>query len=89
MPLKDISYLELWRPVCPAFFFLLIRLRVSRGSILCNYFEFGSVVQEKLSFEIYLLSKLLLGYRYRPLKTNIVTPDVGYVAFFFIEAPFK
>ena len=36
------------------------------------------MVGDKVRFPnwLYLLSKLLLGYRYRPLKTNIVTPDV-------------
>ena len=40
--------------------------------------------KDKVIFPIWLYhrSKLLLHHRYRPLKTNIVAPDVTYVTFF-------
>ena len=54
MPFKDISYLELWRPF------------VQQSGIICailveaikrnkNYFKFGPVVQEDMSFKRFLI----------------------------------
>ena len=45
------------------------------------------MLKDKIRFLtwLYLLSKLLLGHRYRPLKTNIVILDVVYVTFFSLK----
>ena len=59
MPFKDLSYLELWQPFCSA-----------EPNHLCNFgrehqeeqlFEFGSVVQEEMSFKGFLLKDFLSG----------------------------
>ena len=44
MLFKDISYLELWKP--SGELFLQFWKRVSSGTILLNYFEFGPVVYD-------------------------------------------
>ena len=46
MPLKGISYLELWQSFCSAEHNHLCNFGRPRGTMLCNYFEFGSVVKE-------------------------------------------
>ena len=46
MPLKGISYLELWQSFCSAEHYHLSNFGRPRGTMLCNYFEFGSVVKE-------------------------------------------
>ena len=59
MLLKGFSYLELWQLFCSAERnHLVILVGVSRGTILINYFEFGSVVQEEILFKRFLSGAL-------------------------------
>ena len=53
MHFKDIYYLELWRPFCSAKWNQLCNFgRRHHEEQFCeNYFEFGPVVQEKMSFK--------------------------------------
>ena len=58
---NDISYLELWWLFCSAERSHLwnFGFRDLCGIFLRNYFEFGPVVQEKLSFKIISYKELL------------------------------
>ena len=53
MPFKGISYLELWQPFVQRS--LTICAILVEGIILYNNIEFGSVVQEKMSFKRFLI----------------------------------
>ena len=57
MTFKCISYLELWQPFSSAErnHFVQCLKRVSRGTIIGNYFEFWSVAQEEMSFKRVLI----------------------------------
>ena len=59
MLFKDISYLELWWPFCSAEQNNLYLCNFSRGypeeQFYKNYFEFGPVVQEEITFERFLI----------------------------------
>ena len=46
------------RTICAFFIYFFFCYRVSRGTILWNYFEFGPVVAEEMSFKIFLYLEL-------------------------------
>ena len=48
---KDISYLELWKPLCSADPNYLCNFDRRYHQIQWNYFEFGPVVQEEMQFK--------------------------------------
>ena len=56
MLFKGISYLKLWQPFCSVERNHLCNF--SRGypeGLFCDFFEFGSVVQEEMSIKIFLI----------------------------------
>ena len=62
MLFKDISYLELWWPFCSAERNNLCLCNFGRGypeeQFYKNYFEFGPVVQEEITFERFFYLEL-------------------------------
>ena len=59
MPFTDISDLELWQPLCSMEQTHLFNFKRKhyKATIVRNYFEFGSVVQEEMTIkEIFILN---------------------------------
>ena len=67
------------------------RSKVTDYAALIFFLRLEKSAKDKVRFPnwLYLLSKLFMGHRYRPLKTIIITPVVVVCYIFFIEPPFK